>query len=102
MASYQVLNSVLLSVKQNLSPAWLLGPQAKGKLTISGILSSVKQNLSLAWLLEPQAKGKLTTFDTRECFFFLIVRQSSKCNAYYLSPLDSISLARGLIHGISG
>ena len=44
---------LLQSVKQNLSPAWLLGPQEWGKFTTAQFLLSVKQNPSLAWLLGP-------------------------------------------------
>ena len=48
-----------LSVKQNSSPAWLLGPQTWGKLTTKLFSLSVKQNSSPAWLLGPQTWGKL-------------------------------------------
>ena len=50
-----------LSVKQNPSPAWLLGPQAWGKLTAIQFYLSVKQNPGPAWLLGPLAWGKLIT-----------------------------------------
>ena len=50
-----------LSVKQNPSPAWLLGPQAWVKLITAPFYLSIKQNPSPAWLLGPQAWGKLTT-----------------------------------------
>ena len=43
----------LLSVKQNLSPAWLLGPLTWGKLTTYDNFLSVKQDLNPTWLLEP-------------------------------------------------
>ena len=50
------------SFKQNLSPAWLLGPQALGKLLLMTI-HSFKQNLSPAWLLGPQTLGEIITYD---------------------------------------
>ena len=47
-----------MNIKQNLSPAWLLGPLAWGKLITYGKFLSVKQNLSHAWLFGPLAWGK--------------------------------------------
>ena len=44
-----ILPNIYLSVKQNLSYAWLLGrPHALGKLILPDIYLSVKQNLSYA------------------------------------------------------
>ena len=51
---------LLLSVKQNLSHVWLLGPQDWGKLTTAQFGLSVKQKQSPARLFGPQAWGKLT------------------------------------------
>ena len=50
-------------VKQNLSHACVLEPDALGKLIIYDIYSSIKQNQSLAWHLGPQDMGKLITYD---------------------------------------
>ena len=57
-------SDIFLSVKQNLSHAWLLEPHALNKLMLNDIFLndiflSVKQNLSHAWLLGPYALGKL-------------------------------------------
>ena len=49
----------LLSIKQNLSYAWLLGPHAMDKLILIDIYLSIKQNPSYAWFLGPHALGKL-------------------------------------------
>ena len=48
-----------LSVKQNLSYAWLLEPHTLDKLILPDIYLSVKQNLNYAWLLGSHALGKL-------------------------------------------
>ena len=50
---------IFLSVKQNLSHAWLLEPHALGKLILHIIDFSVKQNLNHVWLLKPHTLGKL-------------------------------------------
>ena len=47
--------TIYLSIKQNLSYAWLLGPQVLGKLISIDIYLSIKQNLNYAWLIGPQA-----------------------------------------------
>ena len=41
-----IFNDIFLSVKQNLSHVWLIGPHALGKLTLYDIFLNVKQNLS--------------------------------------------------------
>ena len=40
------LNENFISVKQNLSHVWFLGPYALGKLTLNDNFISVKQNLN--------------------------------------------------------
>ena len=42
--------------------AWLLEPQALGKLITYDICSSIKQNLSHTCVLRPNASGKLMTY----------------------------------------
>ena len=54
-----ILNDIFLSVKQNLSHAWLLGPHALGKLILNDIFLNIKQNFSYVWFLRPHALGKL-------------------------------------------
>ena len=54
-----LLMATVHSFKQNQSPAWLLGPQTLGKLLLMTIYTSFKQNLSPAWILGPQTQGKL-------------------------------------------
>ena len=49
-----------ISVKQNLSYAWSLGPHTLVKLTLNGIFISLKQNISYTWSLGPHTLVKLT------------------------------------------
>ena len=60
--------TIIHSFKQNLSLAWLLGPQTQGKLLHMTIIQSFKQNLSPAWLLGPQTQGKLSLMATVQSF----------------------------------
>ena len=57
-----ILHDIYLSIKQNLGYAWLPGPLALGKLILPNIYLSIKQNLGHAWLLEPRTLGKLISF----------------------------------------
>ena len=66
-----ILPIIFLSVKQNLSHAWLLRPHVFGKLTLSIIFLSVKQNIGHAWLPKPHALGKLILH-----IIFLSVKQN--------------------------
>ena len=50
---------IWLSIKQNISHAWLLEPHTSGKLMFHIIFLSIKQDLGHAWLLGPHALGKL-------------------------------------------
>ena len=56
MASIQVLN-------RTKGPAWLLEPQALGKLITYEICSSIKKNLSHACVVGSDGLGKLITYD---------------------------------------
>ena len=72
LCKYIVLPIIIfISVKQNLSHAWFLGPHALGKLTLNDIFIIVKQNLSHAWFLGPRALRKLTLND-----IFISVKQN--------------------------
>ena len=65
------LNGIFISVKQNLNYVWSFAPHTLVKLTLDGIYSfflSIKQNLSYAWLLGSHTLGKLTFYDI---FLFL-------------------------------
>ena len=57
-----ILPDIYLNIKQNLGYAWLPGPLALGKLILSNIYLSIKQNLGHAWLLGPRTLGKLISF----------------------------------------
>ena len=74
------LNDIFISVKQNFSHAWFLGPHTLGKLTLNNIFISIKQNLSHAWFLESHALEKLTLND-----IFISVKQNLS-HAWFLGP----------------
>ena len=52
-----------LSIRQNQSLAWILGPQTLGKLMTYGNYLSIRYNQGLKWILGPQTLGKLITYD---------------------------------------
>ena len=54
-----ILLVFFLSVKQNIGHAWFLGPHTLGKLILLIIYLNIKQNLDYAWLLKPHTLGKL-------------------------------------------
>ena len=59
---------VFLSVKQNFSYVWFLGPPALGKLILPIVFLSVKQNLNYVWFLGPFVLGKLILGDIYSSF----------------------------------
>ena len=65
---------VFLSVKQNFSYVWFLGPPALGKLILPIVFLSVKQNLNYVWFLGPHALDKLTLKDIYS--FYLSIKQN--------------------------
>ena len=67
-----ILPIILLSVKQNLSHVWFLGPYTLGKLILPIILLNVKQDLSYVWFIRPPALGKLTLKDIHS--FYLSIK----------------------------
>ena len=54
-----VILLIYLSIKQNLSHVWLLGPHILGKLILFIIYLNIKKNIGHVWLLEPHTLGKL-------------------------------------------
>ena len=51
---------IVLSIKQNLNYAWILGPYTLDKLILTDIIVlSIEQNLSHAWSFGPHALSKL-------------------------------------------
>ena len=58
-----ILPNIYLSIEQNLSYAWLIGPHALDKLILHDIYLSIKQNLSHTWLFGSYTLGKLISFN---------------------------------------
>ena len=60
-----------LSIRQNQSLEWILGPQTLGKLMTYGNYLSIRYNQGLEWILGPQTLGKLITYGN-----YLSIRQN--------------------------